>query len=49
MNTDQHLKHWSKQATWLLPGLYIKRWLGIIVTGLLCIIIGVALLFVLIH
>ncbi len=41
---DLHLKHWSKQATWLVPGLYIKRWLGILVAGFVSIVIGGALL-----
>jgi uncharacterized cofD-like protein len=43
MRTDQHMKQWSRQATWLLPGLYIKRWIGILVTGFACIAVGLAL------
>lgn len=44
MKSDQRIRQWSRQATWLLPGLYIKRWLGILITGVLCLVLGVALL-----
>jgi uncharacterized cofD-like protein len=40
----QRIKQLSRQATWLLPGLYIKRWLGILLTGFVCLVVGVALL-----
>lgn len=44
MKPDRRLRHLSRQAAWLLPGLYIKRWLGIIITGFVCMVLGVALL-----
>ncbi len=44
MSKDHQMKQWSRQATWLLPGLYIKRWLGMLITGFLCLIVGAALL-----
>jgi uncharacterized cofD-like protein len=34
---------WPKKATWLMPGLYIKRWIGITVVGLLCLMTGLAM------
>lgn len=36
-------KGWSKQATWLLPGLSIKRWIGLTVFGFFFIVLGLAL------
>jgi len=36
---------WSKQATWLLPGLSIKRWIGVTVFGIFFILLGLALFF----
>jgi uncharacterized cofD-like protein len=44
MRSDQRMKYISRQAAWLLPGLYIKRWLGILITGFVCLVVGVALL-----
>lgn len=44
MKPEHSRKYWSRQATWLLPGLHIKRWLGILITGLMCLVIGAALL-----
>ena len=42
---DQRNKtRFSRTATWLLPGLQLKRWLGILVIGIVCISFGVALL-----
>ncbi len=37
-------RSWSKQATWLLPGLSIKRWLGMTFFGLFFLLTGLALL-----
>ncbi len=44
MKPEPPFKQWYKQATWLLPGLYIKRWLGILITGFVFIVVGTALL-----
>ena len=43
MKADPKVRQWYRQATWLLPGLYIKRWLGILITGFICLVIGTAL------
>lgn len=37
-------RSWPRKATWLLPGLSIKRWLGLTVFGLFFIVMGLALL-----
>jgi uncharacterized cofD-like protein len=37
------LRYWPKQATWLLPGLYIKRWISVTVFGLLFLMMGIAM------
>lgn len=37
-------KAWTRNATWLLPGLSIKRWVGIFIIGLFALLIGAALL-----
>lgn len=44
MTPEQHFRHLSRQATWLLPGLYIKRWLGLLVTGVVSVLVGIALI-----
>jgi len=38
------IKDLSRQAAWLMPGLYIKRWLGVLVSGVLLLMVGIALL-----
>jgi len=41
---DYRMKQWSRQAAWLLPGLHIKRWVGILLAGFVALVVGVALL-----
>jgi uncharacterized cofD-like protein len=38
-------RNWPRQATWLLPGLSIKRWIGLTVFGFFFIALGLALFF----
>ncbi|MBP0020775.1 MAG: YvcK family protein [Cyanobacteria bacterium SBLK] len=38
--TPKRLNHWFK---WLAPGLFIKRWLFISVTGILCTVLGLSI------
>ncbi|MGK7925649.1 MAG: uridine diphosphate-N-acetylglucosamine-binding protein YvcK [Spirulina sp.] len=38
--TPKRLHHWFK---WLTPGLFIKRWLFISVTGILCTVLGISI------
>ncbi|MCA9789097.1 MAG: YvcK family protein [Cyanobacteria bacterium HKST-UBA05] len=42
--TQQVQKRWSRRASWLLPGLSLKRWVGLFFVGLLLAILGLALL-----
>jgi len=44
MRREARMRKISRQATWLLPGLYIKRWVGLFVTGILAVGLGSALL-----
>lgn len=39
----KYTRGWPRQATWLLPGLSIKRWIGLVVFGLFCLLLGAAL------
>jgi uncharacterized cofD-like protein len=43
MKRSRSFRHIPRQATWLLPGLYIKRWIGITVFGLLFLMMGIAM------
>lgn len=36
-------RSWPRQATWLLPGLSIKRWIGLTVFGVFSLVLGFAL------
>lgn len=37
-------KRWSKRANWLLPGLSLKRWVGLFFIGMVSAILGITLL-----
>jgi uncharacterized cofD-like protein len=43
MSANKHWRYWNRQAVWLLPGLSIKRWIGISAFGFAFLLIGLAL------
>jgi uncharacterized cofD-like protein len=41
---ERRFKSISRQASWFLPGLYFKRWFGLVLLGFLLFTVGIALL-----